>query len=118
VNDPCNISNTSPANVQVAKNGTPIVPTGTLPAGCTITSPTGTADKFDIVGFASLKITGVWRGNQAQAADPVNGCGAVPGFSPDPNAECLVAEWEGYQSGGEIGGGGSNFGEGGVGLAG
>jgi Flp pilus assembly protein TadG len=111
VNDPCNVSQTSPRQGQIDKNGNLVRPSTNLPAHCDTSIPTGTPDKYDIVGFTSLLITGLYRGNSAAAADPVNGCGAVPGFTSDPNGECLVTTWEGFQFGGGTGGGGGgNFG--------
>jgi Flp pilus assembly protein TadG len=123
VNDPCNVSQsidaTAPRQGQIDKSGNLVRPSANLPPHCDTTITPGTPDKYDIIGFASLKIVGVYRGNSAGAADPVNGCGAVPGFSSDPNGECLVASWQGFQTGGGTGsGGGGNFGLIGVNLIG
>jgi hypothetical protein len=111
VNDPCNMTQSTPRQGQIDKNGNLVRPTTNVVSPCDLTIPTGTADKYDIVGFASLLISGLYRGNNPLAADPVNGCGAIIGFSPDPNGECLVTTWQGFQYGGGTGGGGgSNFG--------
>jgi hypothetical protein len=48
-------------------------------------------DKYDIVGFAELKIISVLRGNQGGAA-------ACPGLPSDPNSWCLTTEWVGYST--------------------
>ena len=115
VNDPCDLAQslnpgdtTIPRQGQINKTGGLVRPTANLPVGCDLTIPTGTPDKYDIIGFTSLLITGVWRGNDPAAADPVNGCGAVPGFTNDSNGECLVASWQGFHFGGSVGGGGGN----------
>jgi hypothetical protein len=47
--------------------------------------------KYDIIGFAELRIISVLRGNQGGAA-------ACPGLPSDPNAWCLTAEWIGFSS--------------------
>ena len=47
--------------------------------------------KYDIIGFAELKILSVLRGNQG-------GAEACPGLPSDPNSWCLTAEWIGYST--------------------
>jgi hypothetical protein len=64
-------------------------------------------DKYNIVGFAEMKITGLWRGNRPEAAEF---CGHVPGFEPDANARCMTTEWVGYETEGLDPQGGENFG--------
>lgn len=57
---------------------------------------------FDVVGFASLRIEGVYPANQAPPA-----CGPAPNNS---SAHCLVVSWQGYQLGGIDPSGGGDFG--------
>jgi len=57
---------------------------------------------FDIVGFASLRIEGVYPANRAPPE-----CGPGPGNS---SAYCLVVSWQGYQLGGIDPKGGAEFG--------
>jgi hypothetical protein len=47
--------------------------------------------KYDIIGFAELRIISVLRGNKG-------GAEACPGLPSDPNSWCLTAEWVGYSS--------------------
>jgi hypothetical protein len=47
-------------------------------------------DKYDIVGFAALRVDGAWKANKAPAA-----CGSVPNAS----AYCMLVTWQGYQFG-------------------
>lgn len=56
---------------------------------------------FDIVGFASLQVDGVYKANQAPPA-----CGRPPNAS----AHCLVTSWQGYRFGGINPNGGEDFG--------
>jgi Flp pilus assembly protein TadG len=60
--------------------------------------------KYAIIGFAWLQLSGLYKGNTAQAA------AACPGHASDPNARCLVATWQGFQTTGLQPGGGQNFG--------
>ena len=76
VNDPTGL--TGPGHGQVDQNG------ALCPPPC---SP----HKYDIVGFAELKIISVLRGNQGGAA-------ACPGLPSDPNSWCLTTEWVGYST--------------------
>jgi hypothetical protein len=96
VNDPA---------TQIDSNGDPCppydpekYPDATL--GCSV-------DKYNIIGFARMRITGLWRGNRPEAATY---CGHVPGFEADANARCMTTEWVGYQSEGLNPQGGENFG--------
>ena len=68
--------------------------------GCTV-------DKYNIIGFARMQITGLWRGNHPEAATY---CGHVPEFENDPNARCMTVVWTGYQAEGVNPQGGQNFG--------
>lgn len=47
--------------------------------------------KYDIIGFAELRIISVLRGNQG-------GAEACPGLPSDPNSWCLTAEWVGFST--------------------
>jgi hypothetical protein len=61
-------------------------------------------DKYAIVGFAALEIVAVWTGNDAQTMcnHPAQNNGSI---------RCLQTVWQGFQSGGLLGGGGTeNFG--------
>jgi hypothetical protein len=77
--------------------------------------------KYDIVGFVTLELVNLVRGNNKnafQAACPEFVGGAYPDPS-DANSYCLIARWVGYSTGGIIGeGGGFNFGTFAVGLGG
>jgi hypothetical protein len=76
VNDPTGVA--GPGHGQVDSSG------ALCPPPC---SP----HKYDIIGFAELRIISVLRGNQGGAA-------ACPGLPSDPNAWCLTAEWVGFSS--------------------
>ena len=87
---------------QVNKTGQPCPPSCD-PGGL------GPIDKYDIVGFAKLRIISVERGNnggQVTCFDPDTG---LP-RPKDPNAWCLKVEWVGYYT--DVGsiGDGDNFG--------
>jgi hypothetical protein len=66
-----------------------------------------TVDKYNIVGFARLRITALYRGNRPEAAEF---CGHVPEFDNDANARCMVTVWTDYSSAGLNPEGGQNFG--------
>lgn len=51
--------------------------------------PPCSPDKYDIIGFAELRIVSVLRGNQG-------GAEACPGLPSDSNSWCLTTEWIGY----------------------
>ena len=91
--------------------------------------PPATPDKFDIVGFAKLKLIALWRGSGSEKANfmnPTSGCPEFardpyphkPNGDPDSNAWCLITRWVGYTTDGFEPGGGSDFGVSGVGLTG
>jgi hypothetical protein len=70
--------------------------------------------KYAIVGFGKLEIVHAYMGNAA-----LNNCLNPPPGSRPGSIRCLVAKWKGFQSDGEIGGGGgTDFGYGAVGLSG
>jgi Flp pilus assembly protein TadG len=66
--------------------------------------PDCTPDKYYIVGFAWLRLTGLYRRQDPEFA---TFCG---GFPASANARCLVAEWVGFSTSGLRPGGGQNFG--------
>lgn len=88
-------------------------PSGQVDKNGNLAPPPASPDKYDIVGFAILKITGIYKGNTQEAATYCAG----PWFQKDSNAYCLGAEWEGYTTAGS-GTGGENFGVASVSLAG
>ncbi len=69
--------------------------------------------KYAMVGFATLTVTELWKGN-----NPQNPCTLLDGHPRDANARCLVATWKGYSTDGLDPGGGEDFGTGAIGLAG
>jgi hypothetical protein len=86
--------------------------------------PPGDPMKYDIVGFVTLKLVDLVRGNNKnafKAACPEFVGNTPAGNFPDPsqaNSYCLIARWVGYSTGGIEPGGGGNFGQLAVGLAG
>ncbi|HEV8420184.1 MAG TPA: hypothetical protein VGR13_02370, partial [Actinomycetota bacterium] len=70
-----------------------------------------TPDKYYIIGFAWLKLSGIYR---PQDADYATYCG---GFPSTANSRCLVAEWVGFSTSGLSPGGGQNFGLISIGLS-
>jgi len=108
VNDPCHITPPAPSGAihgQVNASGVQVCPP-TTPA------------KWDIIGWASMKLVGVDRGNSGGIAKctPPIGQGGVAGSA---NGYCITTQWIGYQAGGSLpGSGGANFGTEAVGLAG
>lgn len=65
-------------------------------------------DKYNIIGFAKLKIIDLYKGNTAAAATY---CGPhIPNFDGDPNGRCMRALWEEYTPEGLEPDGGENFG--------
>jgi hypothetical protein len=66
-----------------------------------------TVDKYNIVGFARLRITALYRGNQPEAA---TFCGHVAEFDNDANARCMITIWDDYSTVGLNPEGGQNFG--------
>ena len=64
-------------------------------------------DKYNIVGFARLRIVALYRGNRPEAAEH---CGHVVEFDNDANARCMVTVWTSYTSEGLNPEGGQNFG--------
>jgi len=83
---------------QVDEDGKPCPPGST---GC---SP----DKYDIIGFAKMTITQLWKGNTDEAYDLC--ISRIPGAKKDANARCMVARWEGFSHEGLDPGGGANLG--------
>jgi hypothetical protein len=83
--------------------------------------PPGDPMKYDIVGFVTLQLVSLHRGNNKnafKAACPEFVGGAYPDPS-DANSYCMIARWVGYSTSGIIGdGGGFNFGTFAVGLGG
>jgi len=65
-------------------------------------------DKYDIMGFARLVITHLYKGNTQEAQD--NCISRIAGASPSPNARCMRAVWIDYRTEGFNSGGGENFG--------
>jgi len=61
--------------------------------------------KYAIVGFGRLQLIALYKGNTAGAQQ---WCSEQ--FVRDANARCLVAQWVGYETGGLVAGGGTNFG--------
>jgi Flp pilus assembly protein TadG len=76
VNDPTGISGTGHGQVD---------------AGGALCPPPCSPHKYDIIGFAELRIISVLRGNQG-------GAEACPGLPSDPNSWCLTAEWVGFST--------------------
>lgn len=74
-------------------------------------APPCTPDKYYIVGFAWLRLSGLYRRQDAQFATY---CGA---FTSSANARCLVAQWVGFSTSGLSPGGGQNFGLISIGLS-
>lgn len=64
---------------------------GQVDASGALCPPPCSPHKYDIVGFAQLKIISVKRGNQG-------GSVSCPGLPSDPNSWCLVTEWVGYST--------------------
>jgi Putative Flp pilus-assembly TadE/G-like len=65
-------------------------------------------DKYNIIGFAKLKIIALYKGNTPEAA---TFCGPhIPNFDGDSNGRCMVALWEEYTPEGLNPEGGENFG--------
>ena len=64
-------------------------------------------DKYNVVGFARLKILALYRGNKPEAATY---CSHVVEFDNDANARCMVAVWDAYTNEGLNPEGGQNFG--------
>ncbi len=62
-------------------------------------SPGCTPDKYYIVGFAWLKLIGIYRWQDPEFATY---CG---GFPATANSRCLVAQWEGFTTSSILGGG-------------
>jgi Putative Flp pilus-assembly TadE/G-like len=122
VNSPCPNTIVDPVvgplpHGQVDGPGTFVSPAGYAPCAGT---PAGDAMKYDIVGFVTLQLVNIVRGNNKnafQAACPE----FVGGDYPDPsdaNSYCLIARWVGYSTTGIEPGGGGEFGTIAVGLAG
>jgi hypothetical protein len=90
---------------QIDVNGDPCVPPDLLPdpstyEGCSV-------DKYDIIGFAKMQITGLYRGNRPEARTY---CGHIELFEPDANARCMTTMWVGWTTEGLNPQGGENFG--------
>jgi hypothetical protein len=66
-----------------------------------------TVDKYNIIGFVQMRITGVYKGNSDEAA---SFCDHVPEFDADPNSRCLTLVWTKYTTEGLNSQGGENFG--------
>jgi Flp pilus assembly protein TadG len=64
-------------------------------------------DKYDIIGFATLYVDAIYRGNRDEA---LVACQHVPGISRDANARCMVTRWVSYSNQGLIPREGDNFG--------
>ena len=64
-------------------------------------------DKYDIIGFAKLRIVQLWSGKQEAELSP---CVTRLGITPTPNSRCMVAEWVNYTNEGLNPSGGENFG--------
>lgn len=108
INDPCHLTPPGPSGAihgQVTSSGALIC-------------PPGTPDKWDIVGFAQLKLTAVQRGNQGGIAACTPPIGQPGGPAGSANGYCVTATWLGFQTGGIDPGGGGNFGEEAIGLGG
>ncbi len=84
---------------QVDKDGN-LCPPGSV-NGC---SP----DKYDIIGFVQMVITGLYKGNTPQAL--TNCIARIPGAQPDANARCMTTTWVGWTQQGLDPQGGGNFG--------
>jgi len=69
--------------------------------------PSCQVDKYNIIGFVQMRITGVYKGNTPEAAAY---CDHVPEFDADPNSRCLTMVWVGYSTEGLNPEGGENFG--------
>lgn len=77
---------------QVDKNGVKCIPPDLLPDPTTYTSCT--VDKYDIIGFARLKITALYK---KQDPEMVSLCTSrIPGAVPTANSRCILVEWVDY----------------------
>jgi Flp pilus assembly protein TadG len=75
---------------------------------CTPTTAGCSTDKYDIIGFAYLVITDLYKGNTPEAT---NYCvSRIPGAEAKSTARCMLARWDGYTTGGINPDGGQNFG--------
>jgi Flp pilus assembly protein TadG len=111
VNDDCTPGAFDPALTQ---------PQGQATNSFALACPPSTPYYYDIVGFAQMELTALYKGNDPLAAQAgPNGCGSIPAFTPSANAICLIATWKGYSTSntGDPGGG-HNFGVVTVGLSG
>lgn len=83
-------------------------PQGQADSNFALDCPPNSPYYYDIIGFAWMELSGVFKGNSPEAQQY---CGSYPYFSSDPNAICLVTTWEGYSTSASGGpGGGHNFG--------
>lgn len=85
---------------QVDSNGDVCSPSVFATTNCSV-------DKYNIVGFARLRIVALYRGNRPEAAEH---CSHVPEFDNDANARCMVTVWTDYTTEGLNPEGGQNFG--------
>jgi hypothetical protein len=77
---------------QVDKDGNPCIPPDLMedPSaydGCTV-------DKYDIIGFARLRIVALYKKQDRQTVELCTS--RIPGATPDANARCMVVRWVGY----------------------
>jgi Putative Flp pilus-assembly TadE/G-like len=80
---------------------------GQLDKNGQVTTCPSTPDKYDIIGFTDLLVLHVYKGNDPLA---IAAGGACAGHRSDPNAICLVTQWEGFTTGAGGVGGGTSFG--------
>jgi hypothetical protein len=76
----------------VDKDGNPCIPPDLMedPSaydGCTV-------DKYDIIGFARLRIVALYKKQDRQTVELCTS--RIPGATPDANARCMVVRWVGY----------------------
>jgi hypothetical protein len=97
------------------------LPHGQVDGPGSFVCPPGSPMKYDIVGFITLLLVDVVRGNaprdEFQTKCPEFVGGQYPA-NPDANAWCMIARWVGYSTGGIEPGEGHNFGQMAVGLSG
>ena len=82
---------------QVDRDGVPCLPA----TACSV-------DKYNIIGFARLRIVTLWSGKAESLASP---CATrLTGVTMTANSRCMIAEWTDYTNEGLNPSGGANFG--------
>jgi hypothetical protein len=76
----------------------------------------GDVYKYAIVGFAGLRVVKAYQGNSPDKDDGLNAWTACGVAGSGGNARCLIASWQGFQTGGLTLGGNGDFGVKAVGI--